>query len=214
VISAPMKRAVLARDKHCQFPGCTNRGYVHIHHIKHWAHGGETDIENLCTVCSFHHPFVHELGYSVTRLEDGSFEFRDPRGRVIPLVPERIETSTTLAGQAIRTRNAPLAIDGETAAHGWNGEPIDYNWAVNAVASGYGVSPKRAARRADADEDVYVPPMHYIHEDEEAFLREYAISHPDDDSLDYEILARPEVKAAIAAAFAARVAADSEPFDN
>jgi hypothetical protein len=195
VISAPMRRALLARDRTCQYPGCTNRAYLHAHHIRHWAHGGKTEIDNLCSVCSYHHPFVHELGYSVRMLADGGFEFRDPRGRVIPPVSERIEASAELAMSVIRTRNATLPIDGNTAAHGWNGQPIDYALAVNSVARRFPVGPQRT--RSEPDE--YVPPMAYIFEDEEMFLREYAVSHPDDNSPIDEILARPEVRAAVEA---------------
>jgi hypothetical protein len=33
-------RALLIRDQHCRFPGCTNRSFLHGHHIVHWLHGG------------------------------------------------------------------------------------------------------------------------------------------------------------------------------
>jgi hypothetical protein len=210
VISTPLKRALLARDKTCRYPGCTNRGYLHGHHIKHWAHGGETCIENICLLCSLHHPFVHELGYSVELLADGSFEFRDPLGRLVKPVPDRIAVPADLAMRAIRDRNTGIGIDGNTAAHGWNGQPIDYTLAVNDVCPRMPRQPAPATR--NEDHDTYVPPMSYAFEDEEIFLREYAESHPDDNSLIDGILARPEVRAAIATARAARLA--SEELDN
>jgi hypothetical protein len=206
VISTPMKRALRARDRTCRYPGFSNRGYLHGHHIKHWAHGGETCIENICSLCSFHHLFVHELGYSVALLADGSFEFRDPHGRLVKPVPDRIEVSTEWAMRAIRDRNAALGIDGNTTAHGWNGQPIDYALAVNDLCPRLSRQPARARR--DADDDTYVPPMSYDFDDEEVYLRDYAESHPDDDSLIDDILARPEARAAIAATRAARLAAD------
>jgi hypothetical protein len=30
------------------------------HHLKHWADGGETKLDNLITLCGFHHRLVHE----------------------------------------------------------------------------------------------------------------------------------------------------------
>jgi hypothetical protein len=27
----------VARDQHCQFPGCTNARHVDGHHVKHWG---------------------------------------------------------------------------------------------------------------------------------------------------------------------------------
>ncbi|MFN0246886.1 MAG: HNH endonuclease [Kofleriaceae bacterium] len=54
-IPTSMKRALLKRDTTCQFPGCCNRLFLEGHHIEHWANGGETSLENLVNVCSFHH---------------------------------------------------------------------------------------------------------------------------------------------------------------
>jgi hypothetical protein len=69
VISASLKRALLKRDGGCTFPSCPNRMFVQGHHIKHWADGGPTELTNLVTLCSWHHRFLHEHGWSV-RLDD------------------------------------------------------------------------------------------------------------------------------------------------
>jgi hypothetical protein len=49
------RRAIIARDKHCQGPGCrVTPRHCDIHHEVHWADGGETTIENgrlLCRPC-------------------------------------------------------------------------------------------------------------------------------------------------------------------
>ncbi|CAN5907717.1 HNH endonuclease signature motif containing protein [soil metagenome] len=63
-IPAAIWRALLKRDQTCRFPGCCNRAYVHGHHLQPWAMGGETKLGNLLLVCSFHHRFVHEYGYT------------------------------------------------------------------------------------------------------------------------------------------------------
>ncbi len=51
IISSAMSRALSIRDRGCQFPGCCESRYVDGHHIKHWADGGETKLDNLVTLC-------------------------------------------------------------------------------------------------------------------------------------------------------------------
>ena len=65
----PMSRAIKERDQHCQWPGCTQTHNLHIHHIKHWADGGTTCVENGCCLCSAHHTAVHEGGFIIQRLD-------------------------------------------------------------------------------------------------------------------------------------------------
>ena len=65
LISAPLRRLLTARDKGCRFPGCSNARYIDMHHIKHWANGGETKPSNLVSLCRFHHRAVHEGGFDV-----------------------------------------------------------------------------------------------------------------------------------------------------
>jgi len=50
-IPPAMRRALVARDGGCQFPGCTQRRFVDGHHIEHWADGGETSLRNLTMMC-------------------------------------------------------------------------------------------------------------------------------------------------------------------
>jgi hypothetical protein len=51
VIPPAMSRALAIRDGGCQFPGCCESRYVEGHHVKHWADGGETRLDNLVTLC-------------------------------------------------------------------------------------------------------------------------------------------------------------------
>ncbi len=60
IIPAGMSRALSVRDQgHCQFPGCCESHYVEGHHIQHWAEGGETKLDNLVTLCRYHHRELH-----------------------------------------------------------------------------------------------------------------------------------------------------------
>jgi hypothetical protein len=60
VIPPAMRKAVIARDRHCQHPGCDRPArWSDIHHIIHWADGGATAIANLILLCRFHHTWEH-----------------------------------------------------------------------------------------------------------------------------------------------------------
>jgi len=77
-ISAPLRRLLEARDQGCRFPGCCNARYIDMHHIRHWANGGETRPSNLVSLCRFHHRAVHEGGFNVEVLDDGALRFVRP----------------------------------------------------------------------------------------------------------------------------------------
>jgi len=86
-ISAPLRRLLQERDKGCRFPGCSNARYIDMHHIKHWAHGGETKPSNLVSLCRCHHRAVHEGGFDVVALDDGALRFLGPEGEPIESAP-------------------------------------------------------------------------------------------------------------------------------
>ncbi|HSL27000.1 MAG TPA: DUF222 domain-containing protein [Acidimicrobiia bacterium] len=60
VIPPAMRRAVIARDRHCTHPGCDRPPrWTDIHHIRHWADGGPTAVSNLRLLCRYHHTLEH-----------------------------------------------------------------------------------------------------------------------------------------------------------
>jgi len=60
LFTSAQRRAILARDKGCQAPGCTIPAVnCAIHHIKEWFEGGNTDETNAVTLCPRHHAAVH-----------------------------------------------------------------------------------------------------------------------------------------------------------
>ncbi len=79
-IPPALRRALNARDRGCRFPGCTHTRFVDGHHIHHWAHGGETKLSNLVSLCRFHHRQVHEGRIAIERLDDGAWRFVRPGG--------------------------------------------------------------------------------------------------------------------------------------
>ena len=84
VVSTPIRRALLARDRHCTFPGCQRTRFVEAHHVHHWADGGETSVDNLMLLCSYHHQLLHEGGYRIRRDYRGEHYFVRADGRAIP----------------------------------------------------------------------------------------------------------------------------------
>jgi hypothetical protein len=83
-VTTALRRALWSRDRGCSFPGCRNTRYVDAHHIKHWANGGATRLENLALLCTYHHTLLHEGGFTIHDDERGGIYFRRPDGRVIP----------------------------------------------------------------------------------------------------------------------------------
>ncbi len=84
IVSTPLKRALWSRDRGCTFPGCPNRRYIDARHIRHWADGGETSLENLTLLCSHHHRALHEGRFAIRRDALGAIYFQRADGRVIP----------------------------------------------------------------------------------------------------------------------------------
>ncbi len=60
LFSAAQRKALMLRDRHCSFPGCTVPAtWTDAHHLKHWLHGGRTDLSNAAMLCGRHHTVVH-----------------------------------------------------------------------------------------------------------------------------------------------------------
>lgn len=58
--------ALLLRDQHCAFPGCTRHAIAcEAHHIRHWADGGTTSLDNLVLLCRHHHSITHRTPWTV-----------------------------------------------------------------------------------------------------------------------------------------------------
>ena len=131
-----LQRALNSRDQGCRFPGCTHKKYTDAHHIHHWAHGGETKMSNLVTLCRFHHRKVHEGAVIVQVLDDGAIRFTQPDGECLDSVP--LNHTRPLGNwrqlPAIHER-AGIHIDAKTAATRWDGGPMDYGMAMDSLMS-------------------------------------------------------------------------------
>lgn len=124
-------RALAHRDRGCRFPGCGLTLCDH-HHIRHWADGGETKLENLVRLCRRHHRAVHEEGFTVEKMPGGELRFRGPDGKVFvaapPLPPVPAETLASLTARWLREG---IPSDGGASVPSWDGGPVDLGWAVD-----------------------------------------------------------------------------------
>lgn len=60
------RRALIARDRGCTFPGCTTPAtWTQVHHVTPWSEGGTTALDNLTLVCGHHHRNFEKYGWTV-----------------------------------------------------------------------------------------------------------------------------------------------------
>ncbi|MFD6446281.1 DUF222 domain-containing protein [Promicromonospora sp. NPDC060204] len=90
-VTGQMRKAVIARDQHCVYPGCDqppSRCEVH-HALRHWADGGETSVANSALLCWHHHTLVDTTGVTMswepgpTPDQPGRWSFTSCHGRRI-----------------------------------------------------------------------------------------------------------------------------------
>lgn len=122
LVPASMRRALIARDGGCLFPGCTIPStWTEGHHVVPWSHGGATSIDNTALLCSAHHHAVHS-GRWVIEADPRWLAAKRERatrggGPVDPIA------SALLQGDAIR----PFRVTAPWAALGrqtWNAYPV------------------------------------------------------------------------------------------
>jgi hypothetical protein len=79
VVQAAQRSALAVRDGGGGFPGCQRPlAWCEAHHLRHWLHGGPTDLSNLALLCRAHHRAVHEGGWQLTRAPDGRLTATPP----------------------------------------------------------------------------------------------------------------------------------------
>jgi len=81
-IPAYLRRAVILRDQHCGFPGCTQPpAACQVHHLIPRSEGGTTSLDNCGLYCLFHHLVViHQWGWKITLHPDGTRTAISPDG--------------------------------------------------------------------------------------------------------------------------------------
>jgi hypothetical protein len=145
-IPTAIARALRARDGGCRYPGCDRTRFCEGHHIQHWGSGGETELDNLITLCGFHHGLVHEGGYGLKRTDDGLLIFTRPDGRRVErngaqCFSGNISASGDSTDRSFESslrdylmKHEPgLSITPETSRCQWRGETMDCSQAIEAM---------------------------------------------------------------------------------
>lgn len=61
-----IRKALVARDQGCAFPGCSIPApWCEAHHVDYWSRGGATSTENGALLCSHHHHVVHKEQWEI-----------------------------------------------------------------------------------------------------------------------------------------------------
>jgi hypothetical protein len=129
-IPPSLRRAVHARDRGCDFPGCGERSFTDIHHLRHRAHGGDNSLVNLAELCWHHHRLVHEGGWGLRR---------GAHRHLIAIRPDGTELGVAddpaFDHRGIAASNAArgVAVTRTTAIPNWYGEPIDVQWVIDSL---------------------------------------------------------------------------------
>ena len=132
-IPPALRRALKARDHQCRFPGCNARR-CDAHHVRHWANGGPTRLDNLVLLCRRHHRAVHEEGFAVRMDPSGDAAFFWPDGRPLPGVPSAPRwNGLPLAPTDARLATADIEIGPDTATPDWHGERLDLGYAIDVL---------------------------------------------------------------------------------
>src|SRR5712671_3947788 len=173
--SSAIRRAARERDHgRCRFPGCESRR-VDLHHIQHWVNGGRTDLDNLISLCPYHHKIVHDRGYLIAAPPPGggTFTFYRPDGTPLPPSPPLPEP----AGSISETHDADITPD--TIIPPWYGERLDLDHAIYVCfANARTEEQKRAGRDQDGDPAARGRVTVYEPEDWPERIRQYEARTP------------------------------------
>lgn len=114
--SKQLRRAVVARDRTCAYPGCSaHPNLCEVHHVRWWSRGGDTSVENGVLLCWYHHDLVHQRGLRITWRPFG-WEFRRADGSL--LVDEARRADSSPLGDETRRLDGSLLVDETRRADG------------------------------------------------------------------------------------------------
>ena len=131
-VTPAQRRALLARDGHCRFPGCDRRSRLRAHHIIWWSRGGLTDMNNLLLLCAKHHRTVHEGGWTLTGTATNP-HFARPDGRTVEQRPPILSGSLAVLVHHHDLHGRDIVMGG--AGGHWTGEHIDWDCFFAAFAN-------------------------------------------------------------------------------
>ena len=137
LVSRAQRRALMIRDRMCQHPGCHQTRHLKAHHIRSWAAGGTTDLNNLILLCQFHHTTVHEGGITITHTADElaiHHARRHPMPELAHRHPPRQPTPPPNKPRNASTQSTPSATPTPKPSNPrWAGEPFNIHDCVQAL---------------------------------------------------------------------------------
>src|SRR6185369_10850106 len=152
--SSAIRRAARERDHgRCRYPGCESRR-TDLHHIQHWVNGGPTDLDNLISLCPWHHKVVHDRGYTIAAppAAGGTFAFYRPDGTPLPSSPPLPGPDGPIGA----AHDADITPD--TIIPPWYGERLDLHHAIwTCFANARTNEEKRADQERAQEEAVFRP---------------------------------------------------------
>jgi hypothetical protein len=170
--NAALRRAARERDTcRCRFPGCESRR-VDLHHIQYWSNGGRTSLDNLVSLCKYHHTLVHERGYLIAAARDGTFAFYRPDGAAVPASPA-LPAPSGMIGDC---HDADIGPD--TIVPPWYGERLDLDYAIHVCFANARTEQERRSRSQDGEARAQNRVTIYEPEDWDNRIRRYYDEHP------------------------------------
>jgi hypothetical protein len=99
LVTSQLRKAVELRDKACVFAACgAPHHWCEVHHVIHWLHGGETNLDNSALLCERHHTQVHH-GFRVGRDSSGRWRTYRPDGtEILTVRPALSDDELSLVG--------------------------------------------------------------------------------------------------------------------
>lgn len=123
VVTDRQFRALTLRDGGCAHPGCRSVHRLEAHYVRHWLHGGETNMANLVLLCERHHLGHHAGEFSIA-VRGRRFVFlradgRELQARVDPARPaatdQPLESEHGVAAAAARGSHVGDRLDRDYA---------------------------------------------------------------------------------------------------
>lgn len=108
------RRAVVARDKACRYPGCgAPVALGEVHHVIPWHCHGHTSVDNGILLCWHHHDLIHRQGIHITRdRARGRWRFTRTDGTPITDEPPRREVGEPTEPGSGRRVADPISAQG------------------------------------------------------------------------------------------------------
>jgi Domain of unknown function (DUF222)/HNH endonuclease len=149
LITPRLRMAMQSRDEGCRFPGCSvPAARTDGHHVRHWYDGGKTNLDNLVSLCRFHHRRHHEGKFRIEPDRSGDFSFTAADGKPILVVDPQ---------PAVGSLDRTGWTDPSLARARDGGAPYRREYAVSViadqVASNREASARETARRRQADDE-------------------------------------------------------------